>query len=112
MTKDGTNLEEESDNKDLKTAHGDDESNLNHAEVDNAVLSAANGSKVTVFTSSEVFLVSRDGGELARDLEDGLLEDGGLLGGGALLRGELSAGFVLDLSNKLVERIQSWRKQY
>lgn len=112
MTKDGTNLEEESDNKDLQTTHSDNESNLNHAEVDDAALSAADGSKVAVLTSSEVFLVSGDGGKLARNLEDGLLEDRGLLGGGALLRGELSAGFVLDLFNRLVERFQSRRKRY
>lgn len=62
--------------------------------------------EVAVLARAEVLLVARDGRQLARDLEDGLLEDGGLLGGGALLGGELGAGLVLDL--KLVSRVSSW----
>lgn len=41
-------------------------------------------------------MVSRDGGELTGDLEDGLLEDRCLFGGGTLLGGQLGARLVLD----------------
>jgi len=89
-------LEEESDYKDLQGPHADDQPYLDHAKVDNAPLCALHRRKVTVLARAEVLLVSADGGELAGDLEDGLLEDGGLLGGRSLLGGELGAGFILD----------------
>lgn len=72
-------LEEESDNKHLQRTHTDNKSNLDHAEVDNALLRARDSAEVTVLTCSKVFLVSGNGGKLAGDLEDGLLQDGSLL---------------------------------
>jgi hypothetical protein len=80
----------------LQSTHADDKTNLDHAEVDNSSFGAADSGKVSVFAGSEVLLVSVDGRELARDLEDGLLKGGCLFGGGTLLGGELGAGFVLD----------------
>lgn len=90
-------LEEESNNKYLQTAHADNEEGLDHAKVDDAVLGARDGRKVAVLTRAEVLLVSRNRGQLAGDLVDGLLEDVGLFGAGALLGRELRARLVLDL---------------
>ena len=90
-------LEEETDDKDLQRTHGNNQADLNHAEVDDAALSALDGGKVAVLARAEVLLVSGDGGDLAGDLEDGLLEDGRLLRRGALLGGKRGLGLVLDL---------------
>lgn len=51
-------LEEEADNEHLQRAHGDNEEALNHAEVDNSVLSADDGGEVAVLARAEVFLVA------------------------------------------------------
>jgi hypothetical protein len=89
-------LEEEPNDKHLQGTHTDDKADLDHAKVDDPALGAVDGGKVAVFTGSEVLLVARDGGELARHLEDSLLQDRGLFWGGSLLRGQLGAGLVLD----------------
>lgn len=82
-----TDLEKEPDDKDLQPAHADDQGNLDHAEAHDAPLGAGDGTEVAVLARAEVLLAARYGGELARDLEDRLLENGRLLGGGALLGG-------------------------
>lgn len=69
-----TNLEEESDNKNLQASHADDEERLDHAKVDNTVLGAGDGRKVAVLTCAEVLLVSRDCGQLAGNLVHRLFE--------------------------------------
>lgn len=73
-------LEKEPDDKNLKGAHGCDEEDLDQAEVDDSLLGAADSAEVAVLAGAEVFLVARDGGHLARDLEEGLLEGRGLFG--------------------------------
>lgn len=70
----GTYLEEEPDYKYLQSTHGNNEGDLYHAEVDDSLLRALYRGKVSVLAGAEVLLVSRDGGELSRDLEDGLLK--------------------------------------
>ena len=67
-------MEEEAHDKDLKSSHGDDEATLDQADIDDALLSRSHRAEVTVLPGAEVFLVSRDGGKLARDLENGLLK--------------------------------------
>lgn len=67
-------LEEEADNKHLQSSHGHDHQNLDDAEVDDSLFCAADGAEVAVLTGAEVFLVAGDGGQLARELEQGLLE--------------------------------------
>lgn len=96
-----TYLEEESDNKNLQTSHADDEERLNHAKVDDAVLGAVDGRKVAVLTCAEVLLVSRDCGQLARNLVHRLLKLVCLLLAGSLFRGELCTRLALDLLCKM-----------
>jgi hypothetical protein len=62
----------------VQCSHADNQSNLDHAEVDNALLRARHSAEVAVLSCSKVLLVSRNGGKLARDLVDGFLQDGGL----------------------------------
>ncbi len=81
-------LEEEPDNKDLESAHADHQQDLDHAEVDDPLLCAADGAEVAVFAGAEVFLVPGDGRHLTRDLEERLLEGRRLLGRGALFGGK------------------------
>lgn len=69
-------LEEEPDNKHLQCSHADNQSNLDHAKVDNALLRAGHGAEVAVLSCPKVLLVSGNGGKLARDLVDGFLQDG------------------------------------
>ena len=91
-------MEEELDNKDLEPSHGENKPALQQAEGENAPLCALNRAEVSVLARPEVFLVTRDGRQLCRQLEDGFFEDGGLLGGGTLLGGDLCAGsFVFNL---------------
>lgn len=69
-------LEEEPDNKHLQCSHADNQSNLDHAKVDNALLRAGHGAEVAILSCSKVLLVSGNGGKLARDFVDGFLQDG------------------------------------
>jgi hypothetical protein len=94
-------LEEEPDDKHLQTAHADDEGDLDHAEVDDAVLGTVDGAEVSVLSGAEVLLAAGDGGDLAGDLEEGLLNDAGLLGRCALLGRQLGgSALVLDLQRE------------
>lgn len=90
-------LEEEAHNKDLQRSHGNHHQRLDHTEVENPTLGTPHGTEVTVLTCTEVLLVAGDGGELCRELVDGLLQTGGLFGASALAGGKLGALFVLDL---------------
>ena len=81
----------------MQTTHADDHGALDHAEVGNSLLRAADSAKVAVLPRSKVLLVTGDGRELSRDLVDGLFQGRSLLGACALLGGELGANFVLDL---------------
>lgn len=81
----------------MESAHADNQCDLNQAEVDNSALRASDGAEVAVLASAEVLLVASDGRELARDLEEGLLESGCLFGGGTGLRWQVNLGLVLDL---------------
>lgn len=54
-------LEEEPDDKDLESAHADDQAGLDQAEVDNPLLCAPHGAEVAVLACAEVFLVPGDG---------------------------------------------------
>ena len=92
-----TYLEEEPDNKDLQSAHGHHKEDLDHAEVDDALLCAADRAEVSVLARPEVFLVTGDGGQLARDLPDRLLKSRRLLRRRSLLRGQADTRLVLDL---------------
>lgn len=92
-------LEEEPDNKDLKSAHADDQQDLNQAEVDDPFLCAADGAEVAVLAGAKVFLIPGDGRHLARDLEERLFERRRLFRGSALLGREGHAGLVLDLED-------------
>lgn len=59
-----TYLEEESDDKDLQTTHGNHHGALDQAEVDDSSLRASDGAEVSVLSRAEVLLVSCDGGQL------------------------------------------------
>lgn len=98
-------LEEEANDKHLQSSHQHDKGALDHAEVDDAAFGAADGAEVAVLSGAEVLLASRDGRELAGELEDGLLEGGVLFGRGALLGGKLSANLVLDLGSQGVSNV-------
>jgi hypothetical protein len=98
-------LEEESHHCYLETGHGNHQTTLHQAEVEDARLGALDSAEVAVLACAEVFLVAGDGGQLRGELEDGFLEDCRLLGGGALLGGNGGAGsFVLNL-----RRGSAWR---
>lgn len=97
-------LEEEPNDKDLQGAHEDNHDALDHAKVDDAALGAPDGRKVAVLAGAEVFLAPGNGGQLARQLEDALLQGARLLGGRALLGGDLGSLLVLDLGNRNVSR--------
>lgn len=101
-------LEEEANHEYLQSAHADDKTALDQAEVDDPLLGASNGAEVAVLAGAEVLLVAGHGGQLARDLDDGLLEGGGLLGRGAFLGGKIDACLVLNLE---VQRSVSKRLQ-
>jgi hypothetical protein len=58
-------LEEEPNDKNLEGAHGNDESNLDEAEVNDPLLRAADRAEVSVLSGAEVLLVPGDGGKLA-----------------------------------------------
>ncbi len=90
-------MEEEPNDEDLQTRHGNHHKALDDAEVENATLRAPDRAEVSVFSGAEVLLVAVDGGELRGQLEYGLFEDRGLLRRGALLGGEFGALFVLNL---------------
>lgn len=72
-------LEEEPDDEDLQSSHANDKTNLDHAEVDNSLLGTVDRAEISVLAGSEVLLVSRNGRELARDLEDRLFQNRSLL---------------------------------
>lgn len=97
-----TYLEEEANNKDLQTCHGHHHQTLNNRQVEDSPLCAADGAEVAVLASAEILLVAGDGRELARKLEDRLLEGGGLFWAGALLGWEGGALFVFDLCLSIV----------
>lgn len=78
-------LEEHSDNKDLKTGHGDNHDTLEQREVEDSALSAPDGAKISVLSCTEVLLLSGNGAELAGQLEDTLLQLGDLLRSRTLL---------------------------
>jgi hypothetical protein len=91
-------LEEEPDNEDLQSGHDNHQAAFHQGEVEDPPLGAPDSAEIPVFTCAEVLLVSRDGGQLGAELEDGFFEDGRLFRGRALLGGESSgAVLVLDL---------------
>lgn len=54
-------LEEEAHHKDLQSSHGHHHQALNHTEVENPALGAADSTEVAVLASTEVLLVAGDG---------------------------------------------------
>lgn len=103
-------LEEEAHDKDLQSTHADYQPALNQAKVHDPLLCAADCAEVAVLSRAEVFLISGDGGELAGDLEDRLLEGRGLFWGATLLGGEVDTGLVLDLWAKASVSVCLWQR--
>ena len=83
----------------LQTSHAHHQSALEQAEVEYSVLRTPDSAEVPVLPRPEVLLLSCEGGDLAREADDGLLNAGKLLGGCARLLGKVGTGFVLDLLN-------------
>lgn len=54
-------LEEESDNEDLESCHGHNQTRLHQTEVEYPLLGALDGAKVAVLARAEVLLVARNG---------------------------------------------------
>lgn len=98
--REATDLEEEAHDEHLQGSHADDHETLDQADVDDPLLGAADRAEVAVLSRPEVLLVSRYGRQLARDLVDGLLQDGRVLWRGALLRRKLHTRLVLDLCGR------------
>lgn len=93
-----SSLEEELHDKNLQCCHCNHHYALDYAEVEYPPFRTSDRGEITVLSCAEVLLISRDCAELARQLGDGLFEDGGLLRRRALFRGELGgAWFILDL---------------
>lgn len=90
-------LEEEAHNEDLQCGHGNHHQRLDHTEVKDPTLGTAHSTEVSVLTSTEVFLVARDGRKLGGELVDGLLQAASLFGAGTLAGGQLGALLVLNL---------------
>lgn len=65
-----TYLEEESNNEYLKAAHSNHHDDLNQAEIDYSRLRASDSAEVSVLAGAEIFLVSGDSREKARDFVD------------------------------------------
>lgn len=93
-------LEEEAHNKDLQRGHRNHHQRFNHAEIEDAALSAADGAEVSVFTRAEVLLVPGDCGQLSGELVDGFLQAGGLFRASTLAGWELGTLLVLNLNKK------------
>lgn len=104
-------LEEKSDNKHLQCSHANDQTTLDHAKSDDTAFGAMYSREVTVLTRAEVLLVSRDAGQLTRDLVDRLFDDAGMLVAGTLLGRKLGTSLVLDLFRRkmLASRSKSKR---
>ena len=104
-------LEKESHDEHLQACHSHHHKRLDNTQVEDSSLCAPDRAEVAVLSCAEVLLVAGDGGELARQLEDRLLEGGGLLWRCALLRWQACALLVLDLETrqygKAVCRFQS-----
>lgn len=67
-------MEEEPNNKDLQTSHGDHHDTLDDTEVEDPLLRAPHGAEVPVLPCPEVFLVAADRRKLPGQLEDRFLE--------------------------------------
>jgi hypothetical protein len=92
-----TAREEHPHDKHLQASHADHHSALQQAEVEHPLLRAPDSAEVPVLARAEVFLLAREGGDLARDLEDRLFDAAELLGRCAGFLGEVGAGLVFDL---------------
>ncbi len=90
-------MEEEPDDKDLQTRHGDHHDTLDDAEVEDPLLRAPYSAKVPVLPRPEVFLVAADRRKLPGQPEDGFLERRRLFWGCSLLRRQLGPLLVLNL---------------
>jgi hypothetical protein len=77
-------LEEEPDNKDLESSHRNHHTRLDHREIEDSSLRTPDRAEIAVLARPEVFLLSVDCAEQARQFEDGFLQDGGLFRSRAL----------------------------
>ena len=92
-----TAREEHPHDRHLQASHADHHSALQQAEVEHPLLRAPDSAEVPVLARAEVLLLAREGGDLARHLEDRLFHAAELLGGCAGFLGEVGAGLVFDL---------------
>jgi hypothetical protein len=93
-------LEEEPNNENLQSGHGNHHEAFNDAEVPDSAFRRPHGTEVAVLACSEVLLVTGDGGQLRGKLENRLFDRGGLFRVRALTGWELGAGFVFKLQQK------------
>ena len=98
--------EEHPHDKDLQASHADHHSALQQAEVEHPLLRAPDSAEVPVLARAEVLLLAREGGDLARHLEDRLFHAAELLGRCAGFLGEVGAGLVFDLC--CTSRVSGW----
>ena len=90
-------LEEEPYNEHLQSRHTHHHQTLHNTEVKDPPFSAPDSAEIPVLSRAEIFLHSRDGRELARQLENRFFERGGLFRGRALFGWNRGSFFVLDL---------------
>lgn len=95
-------LEEEAHNEDLKPSHRYHHQTFYDAEVEDTSFGTAHSAEIPVLASAEVFLVPGDGGQLARNLHNGLLQRRCLLGARSLFGRKLGPLFILDLHKKSI----------
>lgn len=93
-------LEEEAHNEDLKPSHRYHHQTFDNAEVEDPSFGTAHSAEIPVLASAEIFLVPGDGGQLARDLHNGLLQRRCLFGARSLLGRKLGPLFIFDLHKK------------
>jgi hypothetical protein len=90
-----SSLEEHSHDKDLQKSHSNHHQTLNDEIIKDSLLGAPDGRKVSILTSAKVFLLARNGAELATELEDGVLQSGRLLEVGALLGRDTGSAWLV-----------------
>lgn len=81
----------------LQARHRYHQPALDQAKIEDPLLRTPNRAEVPVFARAEVLLLPGEGGHLAGELEDRLLDTAELLGRGASFLRQLRADFVLDL---------------
>lgn len=90
------------DHEHLQPRHRNHQPTLQQRKIEDPLLRAPDRADVPVLPRAEVFLLPRDGGNLARKLENGLFDAAELVGRGTGFGGEGGAlGFIFDLCDEV-----------